>query len=135
MRALFVHRLRNSRVYVGPVTGSVLIEEAEGCVFVVAAHQIRIHGARTCDFYLRVRSRPIIEDSNGVRFAPYCLSYQGIEEDLRGAGLDAETGNWGNVDDFRWLRAVQSPNWSVLPENERVGIVDISNLKNGDKEI
>lgn len=119
----------------GPVTGSVLIEEAEGCVFVMASHQIRIHSARKSDFYLRVRSKPIIEDSNGVRFAPYCLSYPGIEEDLRGAGLDAETGNWENVDDFRWLRAVQSPNWSVLPESERVGIIDVSNLKNGDEEI
>ncbi|CAJ1938117.1 unnamed protein product [Sphenostylis stenocarpa] len=135
VRALFVHRLKNSRVSVGPVTGSVLIEEAEGCVFVLASHQIRIHAARKCDFYLRVRSRPIIEDCNGVRFAPYCLSYRGIEEDLRGAGLDTETGNWENVDDFRWLRAVQSPNWLVLPESERVGIVDLSNLKNGDEEI
>ncbi|XP_014507515.1 tubulin-folding cofactor C [Vigna radiata var. radiata] len=135
VRALFVHRLKNCRVYVGPVTGSVLIEEAEGCVFVMASHQIRIHSARKSDFYLRVRSKPIIEDSNGVRFAPYCLSYPGIEEDLRGAGLDTETGNWENVDDFRWLRAVQSPNWSVLPESERVGIVDVSNLKNGDEEI
>nr|ACU23700.1 unknown [Glycine max] len=135
VRALFVHRLKNFRVYVGPVTGSVLIEEAEGCVFVLASHQIRIHGAKRSDFYLRVRSRPIIEDCNGVRFAPYCLNYEGIEEDLRGAGLDAETGNWSNVDDFRWLRAVQPPNWSVLPENERVGTVEISNLKNEDKEI
>ncbi|XP_061344511.1 tubulin-folding cofactor C [Gastrolobium bilobum] len=135
VRALFVHRLKGCKVYVGPVTGSIHIEEVEGCVFVMASHQIRIHGARTSDFYLRVRSRPIIEDSNGVRFAPYCLSYQGIEEDLRGAGLDAETGNWANVDDFLWLRAVQSPNWSILPENERIGIVDISNLKNGIEEI
>ncbi|XP_057416661.1 tubulin-folding cofactor C [Lotus japonicus] len=135
VRALFVHRLKNCRVYVGPVTGSVLIEGVEGCVFALASHQIRIHGARGSDFYLRVRSRPIIEDSNGVRFAPYCLSYQGIEEDLRGAGLDAETGNWANVDDFKWLRAVQSPNWSILPEDERIGIVDISNSENGKEEI
>ncbi|KAK7318621.1 hypothetical protein RJT34_03324 [Clitoria ternatea] len=135
VRAIFVHRLRNCRVYVGPVTGSVLIEEAEGCVFVMASHQIRIHGARRSDFYLRVRSRPIIEDSGGVRFAPYCLSYRGIEEDLCGAGLDAETGNWSNVDDFKWLRALQSPNWSILPENERVGIVDISDSKIRNEEI
>jgi len=127
VRALFVHRLKNCRVYVGPVTGSILIDEVEGCVFVIASHQIRIHHAMRSDFYLRVRSRPIVEDCNGVRFAPYCLSYRGIEEDLCGAGLDLETGNWANVDDFRWLRAVQSPNWSILPENERVGIVDISN--------
>ncbi|KAG5029682.1 hypothetical protein JHK87_013196 [Glycine soja] len=135
VRALFVHGLKNSRVYVGPVMGSVLIEEAVGCVFALASHQIRIHGAKRSDFYLRVRSRPIIEDCSGVRFAPYCLRYEGIEEDLRGTGLDAETGNWSNVDDFRWLRAVQSPNWSVLPENERVGTVEISDLKNGDEEI
>ncbi|GMY11370.1 tubulin-folding cofactor C [Fagus crenata] len=127
VRSLFVHRLRNCKVYAGPIIGSILIEQAEGCVFVVASHQIRIHNAKGSDFYLRVRSRPIIEDCNGVRFAPFCLSYEGIEEDLRDASLDEETGNWGNVDDFKWLRAVQSPNWSVLPENERAGMVNISN--------
>jgi len=129
--SLFVHRLRNCRVYAGPVIGSVLIDEAEGCVFVMASHQIRIHNAKGCDFYLRVRSRPIIEDSSGVRFAPYCLSYEGVEEDLRDASLDEETGNWANVDDFRWLRAVQSPNWSLLPENERVRMVNILDLGGG----
>lgn len=127
-RALFVHRLRNCRVYAGPVTGSVLIEEAEDCVFVLASHQIRIHNANASDFYLRVRSRPIIEDCSGVRFAPYRLHYRGIERDLEDAALGEETGNWSKVDDFKWLRAAQSPNWSVLPENERIETVDISDV-------
>lgn len=128
VRALFVHRLKNCRVYVGPVHGSVLMEEVEDCVFVLASHQIRIHHAKRCDFYLRVRSRPIIEDSNGVRFAPYCLRYDGIDEDLEKANLGEELGNWANVDDFKWLRAVQSPNWSVLEECDRIGTVSISSL-------
>lgn len=126
VNALFLHRLRNCNVYTGPVIGSILIDDVEDCVLVLASHQIRIHCARKSDFYLRVRSRPIIEDSNGVRFAPYCLDYQGIEEDLKTAGLEEESKNWANVDDFRWLRAVQSPNWSVLPEEERVSSVSIS---------
>ncbi|KAL3527714.1 hypothetical protein ACH5RR_012370 [Cinchona calisaya] len=126
LRAFFVNKLKDCKVFVGPVFGSVLIEEVEGCVFVLASHQIRIHNAKKCDFYLRVRSRPIIEDSNGVRFGPYCLRYDGIEKDLEEANLSEETGNWANVDDFRWLRAVQSPNWSVLPENDRVEMVHIS---------
>ncbi|KAI4317275.1 hypothetical protein L6164_025158 [Bauhinia variegata] len=130
LRALFVHRLKNCKVYVGPVLGSILIEEVEGCIFVMASHQIRIHTAKKSDFYLRVRSRPIIEDSSGVRFAPYHLTYEGIEEDLRGASLDEETENWANVDDFKWLRAIQSPNWSILPENERVRITNTSTLDN-----
>lgn len=130
LRAIFLNKLRDCKVYVGPVFGSVLIEEVEGCVFMLASHQIRIHNAKRCDFYLRVRSRPIIEDSNGVRFAPYRLMYNGIEKDLEAANFSEETGNWANVDDFRWLRAVQSPNWAVLPEDERIEMVDISEFGN-----
>jgi tubulin-specific chaperone C len=128
-RALYVHKLRNCRVYVGAVLGSVLIEDAQGCTFVMAAHQIRIHEARATDFYLRVRSRPIIEDCSGVRFAPYALKYEGIEEDLKDSGLDEDTGNWANVDDFKWLRALQSPNWCLVPEEERIQAVDISQVR------
>lgn len=125
LRALFINRLKNCKVYVGPVFGSVLIEEVEGCVFVLASHQIRIHHAKESDFYLQVRSRPIIEDSGSVGFAPYCLCYDGIERDLKESNLEEETGNWANVDDFRWLRAVQSPNWSILPESKRIDPVNI----------
>lgn len=28
---------------------------------------------------------------------------------------------WSKVKDFKWLRAQQSPHWSVLPEEERKG--------------
>ncbi|KAJ0049600.1 hypothetical protein Pint_16659 [Pistacia integerrima] len=129
VNALFVNKLKGCKIYAGPVTGSILIEEVEDCVLVLASHQIRIHFAKSCDFYLRVRSRPIIEDCNGIRFGPYCLKYEGIEEDLEAAGLSEETGNWGNVDDFKWLRAVQSPNWSVLPEDERLGTVELADLR------
>lgn len=124
VNALFINKLKNCKVYSGPVMGSILMEEVEDCVFVLASHQIRIHFAKRTDFYLRVRSRPIIEDCEGVRFAPYCLNYEGINEDLVAAGLDEETGNWENVDDFKWLRAVQSPNWAVLPVEERIELVD-----------
>lgn len=27
---------------------------------------------------------------------------------------------WDQVDDFKWLRAEHSPNWSVMPVGERV---------------
>ncbi|KAF0927445.1 hypothetical protein E2562_033493 [Oryza meyeriana var. granulata] len=128
-RALYVHKLKDCRVLVGAVFGSVLIEDVERCTFVMAAHQIRIHEARATDFYLRVRSRPIIEDCSGVRFAPHALNYEGIEEDLRDAGLEEETGNWANVDDFKWLRAVQSPNWCLVPEEERLQTIDISDVQ------
>ncbi|KAG8071055.1 hypothetical protein GUJ93_ZPchr0006g45064 [Zizania palustris] len=128
-RALYVHKLKDCRVFVGAVFGSVLIENVEHCTFVMAAHQIRIHEVRATDFYLRARSRPIIEDCSGVRFAPHALKYKGIEDDLRDAGLEEETGNWANVDDFKWLRAVQSPNWCLIPEEERLQTIEISDVQ------
>jgi hypothetical protein len=33
--------------------------------------QVRIHSTHDCQFYLRVRSRPIIEHSSSLAFAPY----------------------------------------------------------------
>jgi hypothetical protein len=34
---------------------------------------------------------------------------------------DAPTQNqWDQVDDFKWLKAEHSPNWSILLENERL---------------
>ncbi|KAI3914674.1 hypothetical protein MKW92_011348 [Papaver armeniacum] len=94
-----------------------------GCFRALYIHRLRelsvyvgdlIHHAKKTDFYLRVRVGLRIEDCNSVRFAPICYS-----------SLDEETGNWANVDDFKWLRAVQSPNWSILPEEERVSAVNI----------
>jgi hypothetical protein len=32
--------------------------------------------------------------------------------------------NWANVVDFRWHRSTQSPNWSVLPEEERAAYIE-----------
>lgn len=30
------------------------------------------------------------------------------------------TNHWDQVDDFKWLKAEHSPNWSILPEEERL---------------
>jgi len=50
-----------------------------------------------CDFYVRMRSGPIIEHSSGLRFAPYNVEYQGIESQLKQGGLDQETDMWSKV--------------------------------------
>ncbi|KAJ7567041.1 hypothetical protein O6H91_02G129500 [Diphasiastrum complanatum] len=120
LRALYIHRIKDCQICVGPVTGSVLLEEIRGCVVVLASHQIRIHSASSSDFYLRLRSRPIIEHASKVRFAPYAFHYKGLENDLAEGNLSDETEMWEKVDDFRWLRAVSSPNWSIIPPHERL---------------
>ncbi|KAJ9170353.1 hypothetical protein P3X46_018467 [Hevea brasiliensis] len=81
-------------------------ERLIGCV-----NALFINRLRSCRevIYLRVRSRPIIEDCVGIRF---------------------DTGNWCNADDFKWLTAVQSPIWSVLAQSERVGAIVLKDFGN-----
>ncbi|GJY00697.1 tubulin-folding cofactor C [Tanacetum coccineum] len=45
-----------------------------------------------------IRSRPIIGQSSGFRFKPYCLYYDGIESGLKESNLYDDTRSWENVD-------------------------------------
>jgi hypothetical protein len=69
-----------------------------------------------------MRSGPIVEDCSGLRFAPYALEYPGLEQELKDADLSQEACGemWTQVQDFKWLRQQQSPNWCILPEGDRV---------------
>jgi hypothetical protein len=49
----------------GPVKGAMLIEDVRACTVMVAAHQIRIHGAVESDFYLHSRR----SESHGLHFS------------------------------------------------------------------
>lgn len=71
--------------------------------------------------YLRLPSRPIMEYCTRLRFAPYQLHYEGLQQQLVAAGLaGASHDMWKSVDDFGWLRVQKSPNWSEMAEEERV---------------
>ncbi|XP_012579582.1 PREDICTED: tubulin-specific chaperone C [Condylura cristata] len=118
---LRLHKARGCTVLCGPVSTSVFLEDCRDCVLAVACQQLRVHTTRNTRVFLQVTSRAIVEDCSGIQFAPYTWSYSGIDEDFEGSGLDRSKNNWNDVDDFNWLvRNVASPNWSVLPEEERM---------------
>ncbi len=120
--AVRADRLENCKVYIGP-TRSLLVEKLDATTLAVAAQQLRIHSATDCDFHVRMRSGPIIEHSTKVRFAPYCFSYPALATHLLAFGLGTENGVWCKVEDFNWLRARQSPNWSIMDESARPALV------------
>lgn len=67
--------IRESLILCGHVAGPAHVTKLENTVLVVACRQFRMHECRDCDVYLRVASRPIIEDCQGVRFAPLPEAY------------------------------------------------------------
>jgi len=122
-RALRAYDLTRCRVYALAVSGSAHVENIVDSVFCVAARQLRAHGARRTRFHARVASRPVVEDSREVAFAPRVAleDAHAAADDalLRKHGLDVENGLWREVDDFLWLRASQSPHWRALEEDAR----------------
>ena len=119
--AIHVNKLNNCYVFTGPVSGSIFIRDCINCIFVSPCQQLRIHTTTLTTFYVHVTSKAVIEDSNTLFFAPYNWNYPGIDEHYKLSGLDKSRNNWNDVDDFNWLVAdTPSPNWSVLPEDERV---------------
>jgi len=42
-----------------------------------------------------------------------------LRHHVKETALDQETEKWANVEDFNWLKLQRSPNWSIVPENER----------------
>ncbi|KAL5614970.1 hypothetical protein BROUX41_005037 [Berkeleyomyces rouxiae] len=111
--AFAMKNISNSVVVSGTVTGPVHITAIRNSVLVIVARQVRIHECHNIDIYLHCGSRPIIEDCSNLRFAPVTEYYS--PGNLLGAN------QWDQVDDFKWLKADVSPNWSVLPEEKAVG--------------
>jgi len=121
--SLTLNNIHNSIIITGPIAGPIHITSVTNSILLVSsARQFRMHRSQDVDVYLYVSSRPIIEDCDGIRFAPLpkgFLEDRGVES--KGRGQETE-GMWDQVQDFNWLRAEQSPHWSVMRPEERAGV-------------
>ena len=68
--ALYLKNITSCVIVTGQVAGAVHITDVRDTKLYIATRQFRMHGAKNVDVYLHCASRPIIEDCNGVRFAP-----------------------------------------------------------------
>lgn len=134
VRALRAHDLKRCRVFIVAVAGSAHLENVADCVFCLATRQLRAHAVRRTRFHVRAASRPIIEDSREVAFAPLMRGFAtqaNFDVIRRDAGLPVEeNGMWREVDDFLWLKASASPHWSALDDdNDETRNVDEATLR------
>ncbi|KAJ0348790.1 hypothetical protein COL154_006482 [Colletotrichum chrysophilum] len=109
---LALRDVEGSLVVAGNVAGPAHITGVRDSIVVVSARQVRIHECRNVDIYLHCSSHPIIEDCENMRFAPLPAAFDTPEHPVKN--------QWDQVDDFKWLKSEPSPNWSVLPEEERL---------------
>ncbi|KAK3376743.1 tubulin binding cofactor C-domain-containing protein [Lasiosphaeria ovina] len=113
--SLALKNIQGSVVVAGHVNGPAHITDVHNSILVVLARQVRIHECENVDLYLHSTSHPIIEDCKGMRFAPAPTYYISSRD-------EQEKNQWDQVDDFKWLKSDHSPNWSILPETERIPV-------------
>jgi len=102
---LHLSNIRSCEIHTGNVATSVMLDLMSSSTVLCSCQQMRMHRSTATDVYLFTSSRAIIEDSNGIRFAPL---------------PPLEGNNWDQVGDFNWLaQDKQSPNWSIIPLDER----------------
>lgn len=119
--ALHISNLSDCKIFCGPIPGSVFADKCIDSTLVLACQQLRVHNSKDAKFYLHVTSRAIIEDTTSVLYAPYNWNYDTLEKDYKESGLDRSKNAWDDIDDFNWLaHDKHSPNWGLLPEDERV---------------
>ncbi|KAJ0407611.1 hypothetical protein ATCC90586_006254 [Pythium insidiosum] len=99
--------------YTGPIWGSLWLEQCVDSAFVVACRQLRVHQSSGTAFHLRIASHPIIEDCQRLEFGAYRLRYDDLAAQLERCGLQRDNGLWAKVNDFKWHKAQQSPNWRL----------------------
>jgi hypothetical protein len=112
--ALYLKNTKDSLVICGQTAGAVHITDVENSVLVISCRQFRMHGSKKVDVYLHSASRPIIEDCVGIRFAP-------MPHALESLAIAQSVNHWDQIDDFKWLKAESSPNFSLLDEAGRLG--------------
>ncbi|RVX75198.1 hypothetical protein B0A52_00550 [Exophiala mesophila] len=122
--SLTINSAHSSLLVCGSVTGPAHITGLKKTILVINCQQFRMHQCQDVDVYLRVSSRPIIEDCRGIRFAPFPKFYTDL---LASSSTSANASNpselpnlWNQVDDFKWIKADPSPNWSILPSSDLV---------------
>ncbi|CAE6532081.1 unnamed protein product [Rhizoctonia solani] len=108
VNALHVQGLKRTVLYAGKIQGSVLLHDCVECTII-----FRMHTSKTTNVYLEVLSNPVIEKCNDIRFGIYPSSSGTVATEPSGSEASGK-GLPYVVQDFDWMGATPSPNWSSI---------------------
>jgi protein XRP2 len=87
---LTVDRCKNTRLFIGPVKGSIFVRNCSDCHVIVSCGQFRCRELTDSSVYLYTPNDPIIESSSNLTFAPYNFKYPLLKQHAEAADLIGE---------------------------------------------
>ncbi|KAG5518120.1 hypothetical protein PMAC_003306 [Pneumocystis sp. 'macacae'] len=120
--SLNVRHFRDSFVLANGISGPAYISDCQNCTFIIFCHQFRMHDSKNINALISCRSKPIIENCTGIRFGPNPYDKDSCK-------------TWNEVQDFGWLKQNKSPNWDIIPEEDRWEVGKWENIIYNTKEV
>ncbi|QDS77869.1 hypothetical protein FKW77_000251 [Venturia effusa] len=110
-----ITNISGSLILAGKVKGAIHITGMKNSVVVASTGQLRMHQCENVSVYLHCFSDPIIEHCKDVKFGPLPEVFlDHAKHETKGMN------RWNQVQDFQWIKAEHSPNWSEIPTEGRV---------------
>ncbi|KAK6731050.1 hypothetical protein RB195_007486 [Necator americanus] len=78
-----------SAIVLGPTYGTVILREVRNTSITIACKQLHLWNCSDVIVFLHSLNPPTVRTCNGIRFAPFNVSYEGLEEEMSTTGLKA----------------------------------------------
>jgi len=102
---------------VGPVAGSIFIRDCHRCVVFVISQQLRTRDCEDIEFFLKLVTRPIIEQTKNCKIAPWTQLYPRGRDHIIASGIVPNENIWSNVYDFSPEWDKKSRHWELMESN------------------
>ena len=98
--SMTIDRCKNCELILSAVRGSVFIRDCVNSKFQIVCGQFRCRSCTNCDFYMHVKTRPVVESSIDVRIGCSTVSYPDLINQMNRSGLDPLQNFWYDIHDF-----------------------------------
>ncbi len=124
--------VKDSRIFIGPVDGTLFIRNCKNVNFTIACRQLRTFNCENCTLNMYVATDPILEKSSDITIKPFNGAYKGLIDQFEAANLDPTDNHKNNVFDFNKDGKDDydkpEPHFKIHEEKDKDWAFDIANL-------
>lgn len=98
--SMMIDQCTNCQFVLSAVRGSIFARNCKQCKFAMVCGQFRCRECEECDFFMQVKTGPVVESSQNLRIGCALVSYPELAEQMKKARLDPAINIWNDVHDF-----------------------------------
>lgn len=98
--SMFIDRCEDCDFILCTVRGSIFPRECKNCRFIMVCGQFRCRDCTDCQFFMHVKTGPVVESSTNCKIGCAQVYYPELLEHMQKARIDQAVNLWNDVHDF-----------------------------------